>query len=132
MENIATNELGEEISTFSKFSPNFFVAKPIKNHPKSTKSKKKFFVIFPFFFEIFLVSLLSTVGAGFKGATSTGLVIPDSNGFPEGSKSFLVMETAFSRGLGNSLSSTSTWFNVVLEFIFKLVESVFSGLRLTY
>ena len=40
MEKIATNESGEEISTFQKLSPKNFVAKPIKNHFKSTKKYK--------------------------------------------------------------------------------------------
>ena len=42
MKKISTNESGEEISTFQKFSPKILVAKPMKNHRKSTKKVQKF------------------------------------------------------------------------------------------
>ena len=41
MEKNATNELGEEISTFQKLSPKLFVSKRIKNHRKSKKKSTK-------------------------------------------------------------------------------------------
>ena len=42
MEKIATNESGEEISTFYKLSSKIFAMKPLKNHRKSTKKEQKF------------------------------------------------------------------------------------------